>query len=97
MKSRTYNLFMMLVLIGSGATAQIKVDPHWVNVNTTGATTVFLTFGGVVGYVPGESVWCGEIMNAAPDIGSKPVAGTIFGVLPCQVRPIDIERHHRIH
>ena len=84
MKSRTYNLFMMLVLIGSGATAQIKVDPHWVNANTTGATTVFLTFGGVVGYVPGESVWCGEIMNAAPDIGSKPVAGTIFGVLPAR-------------
>jgi hypothetical protein len=70
------------ILLTLNATAGIKVHPHWVNVNTQGATTVFLTFGGVVGYVPGEAVWCGEIMDASPDIGSKPVPGTIFGALP---------------
>jgi len=75
---------MIITLICSGAGAQIMVSPHWVNVNTTGATTVFLTFGGVVGYVPGESVWCGEITDAAPDIGSRPVPGTIFGALPAR-------------
>ena len=46
-----------------------------------GATTVFLTFGGVTGYIPGEAVWCGEVMDAAPAIGLKPVPGTIFGTL----------------
>ncbi len=63
-------------------TLKSEIDPPWVNVNTTGATTVFLTCGGVVGYIAGEAVWCGEIMDAAPDIGSKPVPGTIFGALP---------------
>lgn len=67
------------------ATAAIKVHPHWVNVNTRGATTVFLTFGGVAGFTAGESVWCGEVMDATPDIGMKPVPGTIFGMLPARL------------
>jgi hypothetical protein len=84
MKLRFVGVLSVFALASMGADAQIKVSPHWVNVNTNGATTVFLTFGGVTGYVAGESVWCGEITNAAPDIGSKPVAGTIFGSLPAR-------------
>jgi len=83
----TFRFITWLSIVGLASLcshAQIKVHPHWVNVNTGGATTVFLTFGGVVGYTPGESVWCGEITSAAPDIGSKPVAGTIFGSLPAR-------------
>jgi hypothetical protein len=77
-------ILSIAALAGTAAHAQIRVDPHWVNTNTTGSTTVFLTFGGMVDYFPAEAVWCGEIMDAAPDIGSKPVPGTIFGVLPAR-------------
>jgi len=84
MKLHPFGFLSLLALTSVCAYAQIKVSPHWVNVNTSGATTVFLTFGGVTGYAAGESVWCGEIMNATPDIGSKPVAGTVFGSLPAR-------------
>ncbi len=40
--------------------AQIKVNPTGVNVNTNGATTVFLSFGRLVDQVPVEAFWCGE-------------------------------------
>ncbi|MEW6510736.1 MAG: hypothetical protein AB1428_07215 [Bacteroidota bacterium] len=73
-----------LLLLVAGSEAGIVVHPQKVNVNASGATTVFLTFGGVTGYSVGEAVWCGEVMNAAPDIGLKPVAGTIFGTLPAR-------------
>ncbi len=85
MKCCFVSLLSIFTIANIGAYAAIKVHPHWVNVNTTGATTVFLTFGGVAGFVPGESVWCGEIMDAAPDIGLKPVQGTIFGTLPARL------------
>lgn len=84
MKLRLICLFSICTIVSLHSDAAIKVHPHWVNVNTSGATTVFLTFGGVVGYVPGEAIWCGEIMSAAPDIGSKPVPGTVFGRLPAR-------------
>ncbi len=84
MTFRSVSVLLTFTLVSICAYGQIKVDPHWVNVNANGATTVFLTFGGVAGYVSGESVWCGEIMNAAPDIGSRPVPGTIFGSLPAR-------------
>lgn len=75
-------LVLFAALWGASAAAGISVSPHWVNTNAHGATTVLLTFGRVKGYTPGEAVWCGEIMSAAPAIGSKPVPGTIFGSLP---------------
>ena len=85
MKLRLVRFLLICTFVNLCADAAIKVHPHWVNINTAGATTVFLTFGGVAGYVPGESVWCGEIMDAVPDIGFKPVAGTIFGTLPSRL------------
>lgn len=60
----------------------ISRDPNGVNVNAQGATTVFITFGGLQQQVPVEAVWCGEIIPAAPDIGFKCDPATIYGRLP---------------
>ena len=65
--------------------AQVRVNPTGVNVNMNGATTAFLTFGGVSGFVPVEAVWCGELVSAAPDVGLKCDSNTIFGRLPIRL------------
>jgi hypothetical protein len=62
--------------------AQIRVDPNGVNVNSQNATTVFLTFGGLGDYQPVEAAWCGQLIPAAPDIGSRCDPDAIFGRLP---------------
>ena len=61
---------------------QITRHPTGLNVNAQGATSAFITFGGLEGYVPVAALWCGEIEPAAPDIGDRCVAGTVFGALP---------------
>jgi hypothetical protein len=66
------------------AAAQIRVNPDGVNVNSQAATTVFLTFGGVGTKMPAESVWCGALVQATPDIGMRCDPATIFGTLPAQ-------------
>jgi hypothetical protein len=78
-------LMALLVGVAGSAPAQVRVNPTGVNVNAMNATTVFLTFGGVsANYRPAESVWCGELESAAPDIGNRCRPGTIFGVLPAR-------------
>ena len=64
------------------AWAQIRVHPTGVNVNSQGATTVFLTFGGLTGYRPVEALWCGRLVPAAPDVGLRCDPSTILGSLP---------------
>ena len=64
------------------ANGQVRVNPNGVNVNANGATTVFLTFGGLDGQVPAEAFWCGELISAAPNIGLQCDPATIFGRLP---------------
>jgi hypothetical protein len=65
------------------ARAQIRVNPTGVNVNAQGATSVFLTFGGLgASYVAAEAMWCGALLPAVPDVGSKCAPSTIFGRLP---------------
>ena len=61
---------------------RVKVSPNGVNINANGATTVFLTFGGLDNYRPAEAVWCGELIPAAPDIGFRCDPATIYGLLP---------------
>lgn len=75
---------LFFALAGSPALhAQIRVNPTGVNVNVQGATTVFLTFGGVTGYVPAESFWCGELIAAPPPaLGNQCDPATLFGSLP---------------
>lgn len=63
------------------ATAQIRVHPTGVNVNSQGATTVFLTFGGLNGYRPVEALWCSRLMPAAPNVGLRCDPSTILGSL----------------
>jgi len=75
----------MWMLAGAGAWAQkIRVDPVGVNVNSTGATTVFLSFGGVTNYRAAEATWCGELIPAAPDLGQRCDPATILGSLPAR-------------
>lgn len=64
------------------AAAQIRVHPTGVNVNSQGATTVFLTYGGLNGYRPVEALWCGRLVPAAPDAGLRCDPATILGSLP---------------
>src|SRR5262249_15124411 len=64
------------------AQQEIKVNPTSMNVYSQGATTVFLTYGNMGEYRPAETAWCGEVMLASPDIGTKCVPGTIYGTLP---------------
>ena len=81
MKSH-YSRIALLLLLSSVSAFGIQRDPNGVNVNTQGATTVFITFGGLSNQVPAEAFWCGELMPAAPDIGQKCNPATIFGRLP---------------
>ena len=74
-----------MVLAPFGAEAQIRVNPTGVNVNTNGATTVFLTFGGIGDFRPIEAEWCGELISAAPDVGLKCDPSTLFGRLPVRL------------
>lgn len=73
-----------LLLTATPAHPQISRHPIGVNVNAQGATSVFLTFGNLQGYVPDEAIWCGELIPAAPDIGNMCDPSTIFGSLPLQ-------------
>lgn len=77
-------LSMVLLGLAHPATAQIRVDPPGVNVNAQGATTVFLTFGGLrPDQTPVEAFWCGELIPApAPAAGLQCDPATLFGQLP---------------
>lgn len=74
-------LVLLLLVPGADALA-VAVNPTGVNVKSQGATTVFLTFGGLNGQVPAEAFWCGELVPAAPAIGLRCDPATIFGSLP---------------
>jgi hypothetical protein len=75
-------LLTALTLLAAVPATAIQRDPNGVNVNAQGATTVFITFGGLADQVPVEAVWCGELISAAPDIGFKCNPATVFGRLP---------------
>lgn len=75
----------LLALLATPAGAQIQRHPTGVNVNASGATTVFVTFGNLQGKVPVEATWCGSIVPAAPGIGFRCDPATIFGNLPIRL------------
>lgn len=81
---RTLTVCLVLAGIAAPLHGQIRVNPTGVNVNAQGATTVFLTFGGVTDYVPAEAFWCGELIPAAPAIGNQCDPSTLFGTLPAR-------------
>ena len=85
MRIRVTPIALVLAALGYAvqpARGQISRNPTGVNVNAQGATTVFLTFGNLEGYIADEAIWCGELISAAPDIGNRCNSGTIFGSLP---------------
>lgn len=70
------------LFVPSAADGEIRRDPNGVNVDSQGATTVFITFGGLDRQVPVEATWCGELIPATPDIGFRCEPSTLFGRLP---------------
>ena len=77
--------FILLFLSAPAAIAQtIRVNPTGVNVNTSGSTTAFLTFGPIRNFRVAEGTWCGELIPATPDLGFKCDPATIFGALPAR-------------
>lgn len=68
----------------SSAYALSSVDPNGVNINATGATTVFLTFRDTGSERPAGAFWCGEINVPANTVtATNPcIPGTLFGNLP---------------
>jgi hypothetical protein len=73
----------LVAVTSSPASAAIRVNPEGVNVNAQGATSVFLTFGGLDGYVPAEALWCGDLL-AVGDGTVRCDPSTIYGMLPAR-------------
>ncbi len=78
------SIFAFVLFFIGTVSAQIRVNPTGVNVNSQNPTTVFLTFGQIPsGYVSTEAVWCGELVPATlPAIGRQCRADTTYGALP---------------
>jgi hypothetical protein len=76
------SLVPLLVALAGPAQAQIRVNPTGVNVNSQGATTVFLTFGPLNGYTPAEALWCGDLASAGLGVGLQCDPATMYGELP---------------
>lgn len=70
------------LVLSQAAVGQIRVHPTGVNVASQGATSVFLTYGGLSGYRAAEAFWCGSLVAAAPAVGSRCNPATVFGQLP---------------
>ena len=77
-------VLLLLGVLAIDAQAQIRVSPAGVNVNGQGATSTFLTFGPLRGYVPAEAMWCGDLIAFPTDIGAKCDPTTIYGLLPAR-------------
>jgi hypothetical protein len=75
---------LLLAVLAIDARGQIRVSPAGVNVNGQGATSTFLTFGALRGYVPAEAFWCGDLISSPTDIGAKCDPATIYGLLPAR-------------
>ncbi len=79
------SLLLASTLAVAPGRAQVTVNPTGVNVASQGATTVFLTFGGLGSdFVAAEAFWCGELMPASPDAGQRCDPATLFGQLPAR-------------
>ena len=79
------SLLLLPALLYCASAQGISRDPNGVNVNSQGATSVFITFGGLSNQVPVEAAWCGELIPATPDIGMRCDPATIYGQLPLRI------------
>ena len=78
---RRLTAIAMLALVAT-AGAQVRVNPTGVSVSSMAATTVFLTFGGLRDQQPVDAYWCGEVISAAPALGTRCDPATLYGALP---------------
>jgi hypothetical protein len=80
------NVFIASLFFALGpisiAAQTIQVSPNEVNAYSQGATSVLLTFGGIVNKRVAEATWCGSLIPATPDLGLQCDPSTIFGHLP---------------
>jgi hypothetical protein len=76
--------FIIAVAATNSLAQTISVSPSDVNAYSQGATSVLLTFGGLVNKQVAEATWCGALIPATPDLGSKCDPATIFGRLPAR-------------
>jgi len=77
-------LFIFAWFTNIGRAQTITVSPNDVNAYSQGATSVLLTFGGLINKRVAEATWCGSLIPAAPDLGFKCDPATIFGRLPAR-------------
>src|SRR5436305_12774199 len=80
-------LFLLILLsypAGHSLAQTISVSPRDVNAYSQGATSVLLTFGGLVNKRPAEATWCGALIPATPDVGLQCDPATVFGRLPAR-------------
>jgi hypothetical protein len=79
-----YPIALAAVLFVSTTTsAQIRVDPVTVNVNSQGASTVFLSYGSIrADQFSAEALWCADVIPATPDVGFKCDPASTWGRLP---------------
>lgn len=75
-------LLPLIVFLPVYGFSQVSVNPTGVNVNASGSTVVFLTYGGLQNYMPAEALWCADIVDAFPDAGFRCKPDTIYGALP---------------
>jgi hypothetical protein len=76
-------LKLALFLCAVEMVAQIRVEPAVVNVNSQGASTVFLSYGSIrPDQFSVEAIWCADLVPAAPDIGVKCDPARTWGRLP---------------
>lgn len=81
---RRFLIILFICAAGDVSAQTISVSPSDVNAYSQGATSVLLTFGGLINKRVAEATWCGALIPAAPDLGSKCDPSTIFGRLPAR-------------
>ncbi|MFI5120705.1 MAG: hypothetical protein ACHQM4_09840 [Thermoanaerobaculia bacterium] len=82
MRNRIVLLLPILLAAAAPARGAIQRNPTGVNVSSQSATTVFITFAGLVNQTPVAATWCGEVIPATPDIGFRCDPNTVYGQLP---------------
>lgn len=73
---------LLLAAAAVSAPAQILRTPASVNVNSQGASTVFISYGQLENQISVEALWCGNLVPATPDLGMKCDPATVWGRLP---------------
>jgi hypothetical protein len=80
--NRILKLLFLTLCLSLSAASQVTVSPDNLTAYSQGATSSYLTFSNVVDLRPAEATWCGDLIPAGPDIGSRCDPTSIFGVLP---------------